>query len=630
MHLRSWLFLGLLLSLSCDALFGGFSQPNPKNCVRSPGLCSSGEFCDTVSERCTAIPAAPDFFAVQTAVHTLEAGQVLSGNFDGDGLPDVLMVAQGGGTVYYNVGTSLEAQREFKTKSSPSPFYALVSDLNGNKIDDLLIITETGTTDGMGGRYGTIEICDGRGSNMAEPFACNEPKELKFIPKAVALIDILAAPLPELVALTSTGEITVCGVVDLGGAQGACTPLQLTSGETVLYGQMLVIDDVSGDQKPDVAVLYGSNASSSLLKVVRSASGGTPTLSAAATVPLGFGELAAGYFRQNNQPCVAAVGPSAGSIQILEFCALDQPTLTSTRMVSTDAAELRGDPSTGRAVVSGQFDGVGSKPDDIAIQLLDNHTVFALGSQNGVGTPSSLAPARVPQPANVLLAAPFVRGAGGRSDLIFYNDPRESGGGRLGLMRSAGSTSTRGLMTQATQVRDNSNSAPNHLLLTGSFGDGGTRQLALVHSSPIDIALYNRDATGVPIKQSPAQPFTLADSLTAATTLPCGDAQDALVLAYKSQLRPSILHFRGGTTNQTSLANDGGISQLASADLNGDRLADLVALRSDGKLLAALATKSGCVLADFTTLATLPISNPTSPIFLAAGDAQANSAGGWG
>ncbi|MBL9007633.1 MAG: hypothetical protein JNJ46_25475 [Myxococcales bacterium] len=242
MQMRFLLSLGLLLSLSCDALFGGFSQPNPKNCVRNPSLCESGEVCDSLTEKCVKISPDADFFAVPTSTHTTEASHVLSGNFDGDMYPDVLLVGQGSTTVLYNVGTSLESRRELKTKSQPGAFMALSTRIDFDGLDDLAIVTE-----GDMGGGGTIELCSARGANMSEPFACNPPADLKFVPKAAVIVDILSAPFPELVALDMAGDIRVCQVRNLQEGVGDCDPIMPIGRTAISSAQMVVLDDVNGD-----------------------------------------------------------------------------------------------------------------------------------------------------------------------------------------------------------------------------------------------------------------------------------------------------------------------------------------------------------------------------------------------
>jgi hypothetical protein len=193
---------------------------------------------------------------------------VLSGNFDGDMYPDVLLVGQGSTTVLYNVGTSLESRRELKTKSQPGAFMALSTRIDFDGLDDLAIVTE-----GDMGGGGTIELCSARGANMSEPFACNPPADLKFVPKAAVIVDILSAPFPELVALDMAGDIRVCQVRNLQEGVGDCDPIMPIGRTAISSAQMVVLDDVNGDRLPDVAVIYPQDAKTKL-RIVHSASGG--------------------------------------------------------------------------------------------------------------------------------------------------------------------------------------------------------------------------------------------------------------------------------------------------------------------------------------------------------------------
>lgn len=617
MQMRFLLSLGLLLSLSCDALFGGFSQPNPKNCVRNPTLCEGGEVCDSLTEKCVKISPDADFFAAPTSTHTTEASHVLSGNFDGDAYPDVLLVGQGSTTVLYNVGTSLESRRELKTKSPISAFIAQATRIDFDDLDDLAIVTEAGVNNG-----GTIELCSAR-ANMSEPFSCNPPADLKFFPKAAAIVDLLSAPFPELVALDKDGDIRICQVSDLQEGVGVCDVIAPVDRTAIMNAQMVVLGDVNGDRLPDVAVIYPSGAKTRL-RVLRSASGGKPTLTSAIELDVQDADLAAGNFLQNDTPCVAIVGAQGGVIKAMQFCALANDDLPPHATVTTDSTTLAADPTTGRRIAVGQFDGVGSKPDDLAIQMGNQSTVFVLGSKTGLGAPTSSMAPFVQQPASRLVAAPFTRGTGGRSDLLFFNHPNDAGGGRVGLMRSTGSLLPQALMTRATLVTHNASQAPNHTLVHGSFSSAGMRQLALLQNQPAELTIYTRVANADFSPQTLATVFSAQEVLVAATALSCGNGQDALVATFRDDARPALLRYRGTQPERVPLTNDVRILQLVTADANGDRLADLIALRSDGKIVAAMAQQTGCMLKEFTPLTdTVPI--PANPFF-AVGDLNADGA----
>lgn len=623
MHVRSLLCLGLLLSLSCDALFGGFSQPNPKNCMRNTMLCTGGEICDPLTETCVPVRPEADFFAVQTSTHSTEADHVLSGNFDGDEQPDVLLVGQGSTTVLFNVGTSLENRRDIKTNSAPSPFHALATRVNADALDDLVIITESSKTGAMGS-FGTIEFCEARGASMSVPFSCGQPQDLKFVPKAVALLDILSTPLPELVALDDTGVVRICRVTDLAGGTGACDTVGQGTGKALSYAQMAVIDDVSGDQQPDIAMLYAVQGEPAKLQILRSAGGNPPTLSFPHSTGIEFAELATGNFLQDGTPCAAVVGSKDGFVKVLPFCDLAKDMLSAMPIVSTDSASLRGDPTTGRSVAVGQFDGAGTRPDDLAIQMANDATVFLLGSPTGLGSATSSTVPFVQQRADRILAAAFTGNARGRSDLFLYNHPLNAGGGRVGLMRSAGVQSSRGLTARATQIIDASSAPPDHRVLSGSFGQAGAHHLALLQNSTAQMTLYVREPTGSFRVQSMASAFAAPDTVLSAATLPCGNGQDVLAVALKNDTRPALVHFRGGPPSTSQLNQEGTIVQLAVADLNGDQLSDLLALRADGKVLAAIAQQPGCMLGELATLLELPTNSAGPPAALAVGDACAN------
>ncbi|MBL9008817.1 MAG: hypothetical protein JNJ46_31445, partial [Myxococcales bacterium] len=351
---------------------------------------------------------------------------------------------------------------------------------------------------------------------------------------------------------------------------------------------------------------------------MHSASGGKPTPSPAVEADVQGADLAAGNFLQNDTPCVAVVGAQGGAVKAVQFCDLANDNLPTLATVTTDSSTLAADPLTGRRIAVGQFDGVGSKPDDLAIQMSNQSTVFVLGSKTGLGAPTTSAAPFVPQPASRLVAAPFTRGTGGRSDLFLFNSPNDAGGGRVGLMRSTGSLLPQALMTRATLVTHNASQPPNHALVQGSFSNAGIRQLALLRNQPAELTIYTRMANADFSSQTIASVLSAQEVVVAATTLACGNGQDALAVAFRDDARPALLRHRGNQSERVPLTNDVRILQLVTADENGDRLSDLIALRSDGKIIAARAQQTGCVLSEFTPLTdTLPIS--TNP-FLAVGD----------
>ena len=618
MRLRSLMCLGLLLCLSCDALFGAFSQPNPKNCVQNAAICSASEVCDSINERCVPIRPDFDFFSVQTSAHEQEASHVLAGNFDGDDQPDVLLVGGGSSTVLYNVGSTLESRRTFTSSSRPGPFYALASRVNADLLDDLVLITEKGDTSMT---YGTIEFCEARGANMKPPFACGSPGDLQFVPKAVAITDILEDPLPELVAVDEKGAIKVCRAVNITGMQGECKDVQAQTANSVSYAQLVLLDDINGDGRPDVGVLTGWQSLAPTLQILRSAGGQLPTLSNSIQLDLGIPVLVAGNFRQNNSPCVAAIGTKANKVTVYPYCDLQQASPTMLSEVVTDSANLRGDPTDVGATAVGQFDGLGgSKPDDIALQMSDNTTVFVLGSASGPVLSSTDPTSFVAQPATHLVAAAFSHGTTARSDVFMYNDPRESGGGLLGLMRSAGQ-SARGLMARATQIRDTSILTSNQLLLNGSFTGPSNHDLLLLPQTGGPGTLYGRNPTGqfAPVTLNPA--LALTDSVVAATTVPCDGGPHAVAIAYQNERRPALVQFRQNGAMPSFLDNDTALRQIHAADINADNKTDLLILRSDGSVHAALAN-GGCTFSTFTLLATLPPPG-NSPSSIAVADAIA-------
>lgn len=623
MSVRSWLLLGLLLCAGCDALFGSFTRANPKNCVRTPNICGEGEVCDVASERCVPIGPDADIFAPVSVPLNFKAHHVLSGNFDGNSLPDVVLVGVGQALVIYDAGRGMGTQKMITTHTASTPFYAVVSKIDSDGLDDLAIISELGDTSGT---FGTIEFCAARGPDMLQPFACLPPGDLRFPPKAVLIADLIDDSTPDLAAVDAKGEIKVCRVLSISGMEGSCDILlPAANSEPLSYAQLALLDDISGDGRPDLGVLLHPIASTPKVRVLRTAGGGKPTLSEATAVSLGFPVLLAGNFNQTSKLGLVAVGGNAGgdgNLVAQPFTDLTGPVPIASTSVMVQPGTLFADPSQARACAVGQFDGVGGMlADDIACQLDTGQLALFSGSPSGVTTQLSRIPS-TPIPGSHLLSAPFGMRSGGRHDLLVYSDAQQTGVGLISLLRSAGQ-STRGLLTRTALSNTNNFTPPEYTLLAGSFDSNTARQLALLPRGGSGLTLYARGESGALVQPSVEAQIALPDTIENASRLPCGDGLDAIVINYRTDKRPYVYRLKSSLPEPQPLASQVGSLKTLAADINGDGLADLISLRSDGKVQAALAQSQTCTLGPLADL--IPPTVPL-PIEMAVGDMNRDGA----
>lgn len=616
MSLRSWLLLGLLLGTSCDALFGGLSRTNPKNCVATPGICGATETCDPISERCVGISPTADLFAPLSLPLDFRAQHVLFGNQDRDSQIDVVLVSETDALVLYNPGSSLTNQRSFRVRSTPGPLYAQLSDVDTNGLDDLLIIDAPTTGDG------TISICLATGPDSPLPFACLEPRNLRFAPKAVLVTDLIGDSKQDLAAVDKDGAVLVCSVdaADAQSPTGICeTILPAGSSEPPLYAQLALVDDLGVDGRRDVGVLIQPMAGMAKLRILRSNSAGSPSISDATLVPLGNPVLVAGSFNQSGKLGLATIGSASNDtiVTALPFFDLSGTAPVASPVLAVRPGALFGTPTTARACAAGQFDGVGgAQPDDIACQLSDGQLALFAGSTGGLQTVLPPAPL-APIPGSHVVAAPFSFATAGRHDLLVYSDAQLTGSALVSLVRSAGK-SPRGMFTRTTLSNTNTDTPPDYLLLTGDFEVAGSHQLALLPRGGSSITRYARDPDGLIAQPSAAAQRSLPGPVETAGVLPCGDGVDLVAIAYRNDPRLFLYRFKPGAVTENALSSPSAMLQVQAADVNGDGLADLIALRSDGTVQAALAQSNTCTLAPLTDL--IPNAAP-QPVQLAVGDA---------
>jgi len=301
---------------------------------------------------------------------------VAIGDLDGDGKPDLAVANQGSASVsvYRNTSTSgsivagsFAARVDFTTGTSPSS--VAIGDLDGDGKPDLAV-ANTGVS-----RVSVFRNTSSSGSIVAGSFAARVDFTTGTSPISLAIGDLDGDGKPDLaVANQLAHTVSVFRNTSTSGsivAGSFAAKVDFTTGNNP---QEVVIGDLDGDGKPDLAV---ANNNSSTVSVLRntSTSGSIVAGSFAATIDFTTGtnprSVAIGDLDGDGKPDLAVANFNSNSISVFHN------TSTSGSIVAGSfAAKVDFTTGAGPRVSLGDLDGDG-KPDlAVANQNSNNVSVF--------------------------------------------------------------------------------------------------------------------------------------------------------------------------------------------------------------------------------------------------------------
>lgn len=171
------------------------------------------------------------------------ADAVVTGDFNGDGIPDVAVAYLEDGTVGVMLGKgdgTFQSQTLYTVGYHP---YAIAAaDLNHDGSPDLVVVNESTNS-----KTGTVSVLLNNGNGT---FASAANYNVGWLPTGVAIGDLNNDGIPDL-AVTNYGSNDVSILLGKGDGTFAPGPTPTLAGQTNPYG--VVIADLNGDGKQDVA-----------------------------------------------------------------------------------------------------------------------------------------------------------------------------------------------------------------------------------------------------------------------------------------------------------------------------------------------------------------------------------------
>ena len=349
------------------------------------------------------VPGGISWLNYQTPAFLNSPQFITTGDFNGDGIPDLAVASTdgktaGGVTVLLGVGDG-----SFKTASSlttgGSPQAIAVGDFNGDDIPDIAVATSGSATSDAD----TVTVFLGNGDGTFT--ATDQVLNTGFNPAAITVGDFNGDGTADL-AVANAGSNTV--TVLLGDGKGRFTTA--ASPGTGDFPSSIATGDFNGDGVLDLAV---ANSYSNTLTILLGNGDGSFTPSAASPAT---GQspraVVAGDFNGDGIPDLAVVNDATGTLTIL--LGKGDGTFTAT---SVSPATV----SNPTALVVGDFNGDGIA--DLAVvngdsATLPYHLTILLGNGDGTFTAPAVNPPTGYQPSSVA-AADF--NGDGHSDLAVAN-----------------------------------------------------------------------------------------------------------------------------------------------------------------------------------------------------------------
>jgi hypothetical protein len=323
-----------------------------------------------------------DFLPKQDFATDSSPYSVAIGDLDGDGKPDLAVANQSSNTVsvYYNtsssgsIGTgSFAAKQDFATGSSP--YSVAIGDLDGDGKPDLAVANYGSTS------VSVLRNTSTSGGNVN--FAAKQDFATGSGPFSVVIGDLDGDGKPDLaVANFSSNTVSVLRNTSASGGTVSFAAKQDFATGSAPFS--VVIGDLDGDGKPDLAVArLGSNN----VSVFRNTSTSGVTVSFAAKQDFTTGinpySVAIGDLDGDGKPDLAVTNSNSATVSVL------RNTSTSIGTVSFAAKQDFTTGSTPYSVAIGDLDGDG-KP-DLAVANLGSNSVSVLRNTSTSGVTVSFA-----------------------------------------------------------------------------------------------------------------------------------------------------------------------------------------------------------------------------------------------
>ncbi len=567
-------------------------------------------------------------FAVQGTFATgMGPASVAVGDLSGDGRPDLAVANQFSGTVSVLLNTTVlsAVAPTFPTAASPAtgigPISVAIGDLNCDGRPDLAVANYGSDTVSL--------ILNTTAPGAATPtFAAQQAFATESGPSTVVIGDLNGDDRPDL-AVANISSDTVSVLLNTTAA-GAATPtfaMQQTFATGGFPGSVAV-GDLNGDGRPDLAVANSSSATVSVLLNTTAPGAGTPTFAAQQTFGTGPNpsSVAIGDLNGDGRPdlAVANEGSDAASVLINTTApGAASPTFAAQQTFATGA-----NPST---VAIGDLNGDG-RP-DLAVANASSFTVSVLLNTTAPGatTPTFAAHqtfATGNSPGSVAIGD---LNADGRPDVAVANANSASVSVLLNTTAPGAATPT-----FAAQQTFAAGAAPRSVALGDLNGDGrldlavanqGSQTVSVLLNTPVSIS--QNTGTGT-IAESDPLPTVQFSAATGTQSQTAGAFSVTVTLSAKSGTDTTVPYTVNGTAVAGAHFTGVNVSPLVIAagqirgTINGTLL---IATPAAGKTLAfTLGTPTNAALGAPAATTLTIVAGPSASITTASGTPQSTLA----
>jgi outer membrane protein assembly factor BamB len=518
-------------------------------------------------------------FAAQPPLTTgTNVSAVVTGDFNGDGAPDVALTSMGADRVEVYLGDGqggLSGPTITPLGAGAAPRALAGGHLDGNSTLDLVVANAGAAANSV-----SILLGNGDGTFGAAP---GSPRAVGPAPWGVALGDFDGNGILDVVTANNTGASLTVLLGTGGGAFGAPATLAL-DGAAIAVAAL----DVTGDGKVDVAAVTATNTLNLL------AGDGAGSFAAGVIFPV-----------QTRPSAVVPVDADAdGRVDLAVPCRdADSVVLLLARPPGFAAAPRFTVGLTPTAAVAADFDGDGDA--DLAVVNSQSNTVSILRNDGGGAFTVLGPPLSVGLSPEAIVAADFDHD--GIVDLAVSN----SGAATVSILRGLGGNS----FTLAASP--SAGSAPDALAVGDFNGDGAPDVIVCNKVASGTVTVLFNDGRGA---LAAGAPLTAGDSPTSvfAADLDRNGALD-LVVANDNSDDLTVLFGdgSGGVSSTTTLPLAGGTSPVSvtGADFDGDGDVDLATVTFAADAVSILENVGGAFPSPPATLST-----SRQPSFVTAAD----------